>query len=74
MGNRFSLYYLYYDWTGKGPEVHRREIDLFDERVGNEIRFRGLTYQGVFERLRDSEQAGADYLNYLGYRYFPGMV
>ena len=42
-GNRFSLYYLYYDWTGKRPEAHRREVDLFDERVGDEIRFRALT-------------------------------
>ena len=73
-GNRFGLYYLYYDWTGKRSEAHRREVDLFDERVGDEIRFRALTYQSVFQRLRDSGQADADYLNYLESRYFQGMV
>ena len=73
MGNRFSLYYLYYDWTAEGLEAHRQEVDLFDERVGHEIRFRGLTYQSVFERLR-AGQAGLDYLNYLESRYFPVSV
>ena len=74
MGNRFSLYYLYYDWSGEGLEAHRREVDLFDKQVGHEIRFRELTYQGVFERLRTSGQASADYLSYLESRYFPGIV
>ncbi len=70
MGNRFSLYYLYYDCVGKEQEAHRREIDCFRKRVGDEIGFRALTYQEVFERLRNSGQADADYLNYLESRYF----
>ena len=57
LGNRFNLFYLYYDWPGQEPEAHRREIDLFNELVGDEIRFKALTYQEVFERLRDSGQA-----------------
>ena len=73
-GNRFSLYYLYYDWTGEGLEAHKREVDIFKERVGHEIGFRGLTYQGVFRRLSDSELAGGDYLKYLESRYFPGVI
>ena len=51
LGNRFSLYYLYYDWPGDGMGAHRREVDLFDECVGGEIRFKALTYQEVFEKL-----------------------
>ena len=70
LGNRFSLYYLYYDWPGERPEAHRREVDLFDESVGDEIRFKALTYQEVFEKLRDSGQAGSEHLDYLGTRYF----
>ena len=70
LGNRFSLYYLYYDWPGDGMEAHRREIAFFDEYVGDEIRFKALTYQGVFEKLRDSGQAGSEYLDYLETRYF----
>ena len=70
LGNRFSLYYLYYDWPGDGMGAHRREVDLFDECVGGEIRFKALTYQEVFEKLRDSGQAGSEYLDYLETRYF----
>ena len=74
LGNRFSLYYLYYDWPGERPEAHRREVDLFDESVGDEIRFKALTYQEVFEKLRDSGQASSGYMDYLETRYFPRMV
>ena len=74
LGNKFSLYYLYYDWSGYGTETHRREIDSFGERVGDEIRFKALTYQEVFERLRDSGQAGSEYLEYLETRYFRRMA
>ena len=74
LGNRFSLYYLYYDWPGDGMGAHRREVDLFDEWVGDEIRFKALTYQEVFEKLRDSGQAGSEYLNYLETRYSPRLV
>lgn len=70
MGNRFSLYYLYYDCVGKEQEAHRQEIDCFGKRVGDEIRFKALTYQEVFKRLRDSGQADADYLDCLESRYF----
>ena len=61
-GQGFSLFYLYYDWPGEGPAAHRREVDVFSERVGGEIGFRALTYQEIFERLRDSGQAGPEYL------------
>ncbi len=71
LGDRFSLYYLYYDWPGERPEAHKREVNLFDERVGDEIRFKAFTYQEVFESLRDSEQADSEYLDYLETRYFP---
>ena len=70
-GDQFSLYYIYYDWFGEELVAHRREIDLFEERVGCEVRFRVLTYQQVFKRFGDSQQAGVDYLNYLKSRYFP---
>ena len=32
--DKFSLYYLYYDWSGDEIEMHRREIDLFDDWGG----------------------------------------
>ena len=68
--DKFSLYYLYYDYTGERQEAHRKEIARFADRVGNEIRFKPLTYQEVFYKLKVSEQADPGYLNYLGARYF----
>lgn len=70
LGSGFSLHYLYYDCTGKEAEAHRREITTFGESVGDEIRFRTLTYQQVFAGLMESEQVDTDYLDYLGGRYF----
>ncbi len=68
--DKFSLYYLYYDYAGKRSEAHRKEIARFADRVGNEIRFKPLTYQEVFYKLKVSEQADPGYLDYLGARYF----
>ena len=73
LSSKFSLYYLYYDWHGKRPEAHRREIDLFSELVGDEVGFKWLTYQQVFANLRESGQADADYSDHLETRYFPRM-
>ena len=71
LGQRFNLCYLYYDWPGERPAAHRRETDSFSELVGDEIGFRALTYQDVFHKLRLSEQASPEYLDYLETRYFP---
>ena len=71
--DRFSLYYLYYDWPGERPREHRIETDLFGELIGDEIGFKALTYQEVFQRLKGSGQASADYLDYLETRYFKRM-
>ena len=71
LGDRFSLYYLYYGFAGKMAEAHRREIERFDNRVGAELRFKALTYQEIYGRLRVSEQAEPGYVDYLGGRYFP---
>ena len=73
--DRFSLYYLYYDWPGERSEAHRDEIERFAARVGDEIRFKALSYQDVYKQLRvltppDSEYR--DYLDYLRDRYFSG--
>ena len=72
--SRFSLYYLYYDWSGDGAEGHRGEVGHFGDRVGPEIRFKALTYQEVYGRLRQSEQIVDKYLDYLAPRYFEGMT
>jgi hypothetical protein len=66
-----ALYYLYYEWSGPAARAHRREIEQFAARVGDELAFRSLSYQELFERLvRHCGAADADYLAYLKARYF----
>lgn len=72
--DQFGLYYLYYDYPGERAETHKREIWNFVSRVGEEIRFKAVSYQEVFGRLNTFHQADAeypDYIDYLGTRYFP---
>ncbi len=70
--DNFSLYYLYYDWPGKESAAHKDEIKSFCACVGEELNFKALTYQEVYERLRLSEAIEPEYLTYLGNRYFCG--
>ena len=66
----FSLWYLYYDCRGERSEAHKKEIQTFANRVGEEIRFKALTYQEVYAQLEASNQADSEYLHYLRTRYF----
>ena len=69
-GADFSLWYLYYDCPGRRSDAHKREIQTFANRVGEEIRFTALTYQEVYHHLQESDQPDTDYLDYLHRRYF----
>jgi hypothetical protein len=69
--DRFSLHYLYYDWSGPESEAHQIEVNSFAKRVGSELRFRSLTYQELFRRLSDFDTIDPEYLSYLRLRYFP---
>ena len=66
LGNGFSLQYIYYDWPGKTAEAHRIELERFADLVGDELRFKAMTYQQVYKGLRDSGLAEDEYLDYLG--------
>ena len=66
----FSLWYLYYDYLGERSEAHKREIQSFASYVGEEIRFKALTYQEVYHHLQESDQPDPEYLDYLCARYF----
>lgn len=70
-GEGFSLGYLYFDWGGDEGESHRREIEQFRRRVGDEIRFTPMSYQTLFRRLTTTcGSAHIEYLTYLRERYF----
>jgi hypothetical protein len=70
----FELLYLWYDPSRllteheRGPvEQHARELDRFASEIAPEVRFRHMTYQQLFDRLRD---ANSDYVEYMHARYF----
>ena len=69
-GANFSLWYLYYDCLDERSDAHKGEIQSFANRVGQEMRFKALTYQEVYDRLKESDQADSEYLHYLHARYF----
>lgn len=68
---KFVLLLLWYaprEWTA--ADEMRREIDRFAGAVGEEVRFRTLTYQELFAKLRVSGAEHRAYLDYLADRYF----
>jgi hypothetical protein len=69
--DKFSLFYLYYDWPSPESGIHLTEIGRFASRVGHELRFRAMTYQQLFARLSERcSSSDADYSAYLRARYF----
>ncbi|WP_354687422.1 PGN_0703 family putative restriction endonuclease [Cupriavidus necator] len=70
-GNRWVLRYVYFDWPGPHGERHRDEIRRFQERVGDELKFKAISYQAIFGELCSASRPEYQpYLAYLGERYF----
>jgi len=70
-GDRWVLRYVYFDWPGPHGARHREEIERFHQLVGEELRFRAISYQTLFGHLRSAaREEDAAYLSYLGERYF----
>jgi len=67
LGDKFSLYYIYYDWNGPESDAHGEEVERFASMVGEEVRFKTKSYQEFFNALNCDD---ADYMNYLRDRYF----
>ena len=66
----FELYYIYFDWNCPEGAVHADEVARFGDLVGEEIRFRTMTYQELFKRLDHTARPDdSAYLEYLHARY-----
>jgi hypothetical protein len=66
----YELYYIYFDWTSAEREAHADELARFTDSIGDEIRFRTMTYQELFKRLGHSTRpTDEDYIGYLTARY-----
>jgi hypothetical protein len=65
-----TLVYLHFAWQTREAATHRAELDRVVARLGAEADLRVLTYQSLFDSLRRTSGADADYLEYLAERYF----
>jgi hypothetical protein len=66
----YELYYIYFDWTSPEREAHAEELARFKDSIGEEIRFRSMTYQELFARLGQSTRpSDEEYMEYLTARY-----
>jgi len=71
----FELLYLWYDYhPSLEAEKHRQEIRDFEKSISSEVLFREMTYQQLFVKIRDSNKASLDYINYLADRYFKASM
>ena len=69
LGDRFSLFYIYLDWSGKESAMHAEEIDQFADLIDPELGFRVITYQQLFSCFKDTSDVDAEYLEYVSKRY-----
>jgi hypothetical protein len=66
----YELYYIYFDWASPEAEAHAEELARFTKSIGDEIRFRTMTYQELFSRLGHSiRPSDEEYMEYLTARY-----
>lgn len=69
-----QLLYIYYDLKDQSSRIgnnHRDEIKKFNDLIGDELRFKTMSYQKLYRGLKKlSSHIDNDYLNYLESRYF----
>lgn len=69
-GKGLCLLYIWYDAGTSEADEHRDEVVRFSAALGQEIDFRSMTYQDLYQRLRNEPEPMEGYLAYLGSRYF----
>lgn len=70
----FELLYLWYEVPSSEAARHCTEIKNFGKYIGDEVCFRDMTYQELFEAINKLPITDRDYISYLSYlreRYFP---
>ena len=66
----FELLYLWYEVPSQEAERHRIEIEDFSESIADEVHFREMTYQNLFESIKKCRDTDEGYISYLAERYF----
>ena len=70
-GGSFCLLYLWYKVNSPEANRHEEELARFSTSVKDEINFRTITYQELFNRIRHLADVDSTYIEYLEQRYFP---
>lgn len=66
----FVLVYLWYDLPSSEAEKHRQEIEEFRKQVRDEVYFRDMTHQELFNVIKRNVDVDKNYISYLEERYF----
>ena len=70
-GSSFCLLYLWYKVKSDEANRHEEELARFSTSVNNEINFRIMIYQDLFNKIRHLPDVDSAYIEYLEQRYFP---
>ena len=70
VGRDFTLLYLWYDYPSSEAAEHRAEVETFMLRLNEEIDFRTMTYQELFQKMQGDPAVDEKYIAYLKERYF----
>jgi hypothetical protein len=70
----FDFLYLWYEVSSLEAKNHHEELEEFKKYIRDEVRFHDMTYQQLFEAIREYRGVGEDYISYLAERYFPRLT
>ena len=70
-GGSSCLLYLWYKINSPEANRHEEELARFSTSVKDEIDFRIMRYQDLFNRIRRLPDVDSAYIEYLEQRYFP---
>ena len=67
----FVPLYLWYRVPSLETAEHSKEIGEFAERIEGDFTFQSMTYQELFNIVRELFEVESPYIEYLGARHFP---
>ena len=70
LGERFRLYYTYFDADCPAGDIHRKEIAQFANAVDETLGFRAISYQALYRKFEQNKLGSDAYRAYLFSRYF----
>lgn len=70
----FSLLYLWYEIPSPEAGSHRTELNEFMNLIGQEVEFRQMTHQELFQAIRECHGVSEGYIHYVTERYFSQSI